>query len=126
MPTTASPRRSTPRTPASRRPTPRATARPTPRARPSLPLRRKPQPQSKGQQILGAVTKALPSAAAAKKVKPSGKGRNVALLGIAGGLAAAIKNRDKLRGKKKDETVVAAPAPGPEAVTVTPPITHQP
>lgn len=72
MPTTASPRR------------------------PAVPRRRKPQPPSKQEQFLGFVTKALPSAAAAKKAKPSGKGKNFALLGIAGGLAAAIKNRDKL------------------------------
>ncbi|CAA9534826.1 MAG: hypothetical protein AVDCRST_MAG85-4001 [uncultured Solirubrobacteraceae bacterium] len=105
------------------------TTRTAPRVgRPSLPGRRKPQPQSNAQKIFGAVTKALPSAAAAKKVKPSGKGKNVALLGIAGGLAAAIKNRDKLRGKKTETVVVQEPVvAGPEAVytapATTPPVT---
>ena len=56
------------------------------------------------------MTKALPSAAAAKKVKPSGMGKNVALLGIAGGLAAAIKNREKLSFGKKQPPPPAAPA----------------
>ena len=88
MPTTA-PRRSS-----ARRTTPRT-------SRPSLPRRRKPEPQSNAQKILGAVTKALPSAAAAKKARPRGKGKNFALLGIAGGRAAAIKNRDKLSFGKK-------------------------
>lgn len=130
MPTTSSPRRTASRPSTGRRPTPRGPRTTTPtRTRPSL--RRKPQPQSKGQQILGAVTKALPSAAAAKKVKPSGKGRNVALLGIAGGLAAAIKNRDKLRGKKnetmvQEPVVVQEPAGGPDAVYVPPTVTPQP
>ena len=95
MPTTASPRRS---------------ARPAASRRPSVPRRRKPQPPSKQQQIVGFVTKALPSAAAAKKVKPSGKGKNFALLGVAGGLAAAIKNRDKLPfGKKQQQPPPPAP-----------------
>lgn len=70
------------------------------------------------------LTKALPSAGVAKKAKPSGKGRNLALLGVAGGLAAAIKNRDKLsfgRGKTEPVAPPAAyeppPASGPAVVT---------
>ena len=64
------------------------------------------------------LTKAMPSAAAAKKAKPSGKGRNLALLGVAGGLAAAIKNRDKLSFGRKAE-----PAPEPVAAYETTPAT---
>jgi uncharacterized membrane protein len=128
MPTTSSPRRTTSRPTTGRRVTPRSPrpTTPTRSSRPSFPGRRKAQPQSKGQQILGAVTKALPSAAAAKKAKPTGKGRNVALLGIAGGLAAAIKNRDKLPFGKKSEPAVQEPTvAGPDAVYVPPAVTPQ-
>ena len=114
MPTTASPRRPATRT--------------TPRSRPSLHLRRKAQPQSKRQKVVGAVTKALPAAVVAKKATPSGKKRNVALLGIAGGLAAAIKNRDKLSFGKKAEPLVDQPPPAgtSDAIYVPPTATPQP
>lgn len=108
MPTT------TPRRPAPRR----ATARRTPpTARPSIPGRRKQAPPSRGGQLLGLVSKALPPAVATKKAAKKGgsKGRNLALLGIAGGLAAAIKKRNA----KQQQPEVAVP-PVPPAPTPTP------
>jgi len=95
--------------------TPRRTAgRKT--ARPSIPRRRKPQPPSRGEQIFGLLTKAVPSAAAAKKAKPSGKGGKLALLGAAGGVAALLKNRDKLPfGGGKSTQPPGAPPETPAA-----------
>jgi hypothetical protein len=113
MPTT------TPRRPvAPRRAT---TARPTRTTRPSIPGRRKPAPPSRGGQLLGLVTKALPPAVASKRTvgkKGGSKGRNLALLGIAGGLAAAIKKRSAK--KEEQEVAVASVPPVPPAPPVTP------
>ena len=81
----------------------RATGNPrtgfTPRPRP--PARRgKAQQQSKGAGILSAVMKALPSGGQAKaKAKRAGGGPGgLALLAGAGGLAAAVTQRQKLKG----------------------------
>ena len=75
--------------------------------------RRKPQPPpSKGKQILGLLSSAVPSAATAKKAKPSGKGsKGLALLGAAGGLAAVLKNRQKLPFVGRSGTDAAPPPP---------------
>ena len=81
----------------------RATGNPrtgfTPRPRP--PARRgKPQQQSKGSGILSAVMKAMPSGGQAKAKAKSAGGRpgGLALLAGAGGLAAAVSQRQKLKG----------------------------
>ena len=84
----------------------RATGNPrtgfTPRPRP--PARRgKQQQQSKGAGMLSAVMKALPSSASANKAKAKAKAGGkrpggLALLAGAGGLAAALSQRDKLKG----------------------------
>jgi hypothetical protein len=88
----------------------------TPRTRPSI--RRKPQPQSKGQQVLKALTSAVPAGKAAGKAKKAGNKaptKGLALLGAAGGAAALLKNR---KAKKAQQTeVVVTPAP---AVTSVP------
>lgn len=105
MPTTTSPR--TGRRAGTAR---RAPAASTPRSRPSLPRRRKPEPQSKGQQVLKAVTSALPAGKAASKAKSAGgkaPTKGLALLGIAGGVAAALKSRNAK--KAKAETVPVEP-----------------
>lgn len=62
------------------------------------------------------LSSAVPSAAAAKKARPSGKGsKGLALLGAAGGLAAVLKNRNRLPfvGRRGDE----GPMPPPTAVS---------
>lgn len=113
MPTT------TPRRPAGRS---AATRRP-PVARPGMPRRRKPQPQSNGQKVLGMLTKALPPAAAAKRATPSGKGGKGLALLAAGGLAAFAKKRN---AKKNEAEIVVEPAT-PVATTpvaTTPPSTN--
>ena len=132
MPTTT-PRRSasaprrTPSRPATR-PTGRPTARfatPTPRTRPSI--RRKPQPQSKGQQVFKALSSALPAGKAAGKAKSAaGKPpKGLLVLGAAGGLAAALKNRSKLTSKfgggSTPEPVAAEPVPAPSVTSVPEP-----
>jgi hypothetical protein len=119
MPSTTTPRR---RTTAPRR-TP---GRPTPaaRTRPSIPGRRRRPPQSKGQQLLGALTKALPTGAAGKaatKAKPSGKRVPLAVLGA--GAAAAFTQRDKLAGLFGRKSEPQDSAPSFSTVTTTEPVT---
>ena len=118
------PTRSTPRT------TGRTTGRPfagttsTPRSRPSI--RRKPQPQSKGQQVLKALTSAVPAGKAAGKAKnAAGKPpKGLLVLGAAGGLAAALKNRKKLSSKlggSQPEPMATEPVAPPSVTSVPEP-----
>ena len=94
------------------RPKTRSTATRTSRT-PSL--RRKPQPKSKGQQILGALTSAVPAGKAASTVKSGASKtptKGLAILGAAGGLAAVLKSRGKLPfGGGSQPEPVAPPAP---------------
>jgi hypothetical protein len=92
----------------------------TPRTRPSI--RRKPQPQSKGQQVLKALTSAVPAGKAASKAKSAGNKaptKGLALLGAAGGAAALLKNR---KAKKAQQTEVVVPAPAPAVTSVPEPM----
>ena len=133
MPTTTSRRgASAPRRTPSR-PTPRTTGRPTGRfatpTRRSRPtIRRKPQPQSKGQQALKALTSALPAGQAAGKAKSAaGKPpKGLLVLGAAGGIAAALKNRSKLSSKlggsgSTPDPVATEPVPAPSVTSVPEP-----
>ena len=119
MPTTTP--RTTARRPApARRTQPRRTTATTPRTRPSLPLRRKPQPQSKGQQVFKAISSALPAGKVASKAKSGGKApKGLALLGAAGGVAAFLKQRSAKKAQSDAMPVepIATPAP---AVTSVP------
>ena len=88
----------------------------------SIPVRRKaaPPPRSRGGRLVGLATKALPPAVATKKKatpKKGGKGRTLALLGIAGGLAAAVK---KQRSSSKSEPAQPPVPPAPPAPPVQP------
>ena len=128
----ASAPRRTPSRPTAR-PAGRATGRPlgrsaattTPRSRPSI--RRKPQPQSKGQQVLKALTSAVPAGKAAGKAKnAAGKPpKGLLVLGAAGGLAAALKNRKKLSSKlgggTEPQPVAAEPVVPPSVTSVPEP-----
>ena len=127
MPTTTSRRgASAPRRTPSR-PTPRTTGRPTGRfatpTRRSRPtIRRKPQPQSKGQQLFKALSSAIPAGKAASKAKSAGgkaPTKGLARRGGAGGVAAPLRNRNakKAQGDAVPVEPTATPAP---AVTSVP------
>jgi hypothetical protein len=98
----------------------RSTA-PTPRSRPSI--RRKPQPQSKGQQVLKALTSAVPSGKAASKAKSAaGKPpKGLLVLGAAGGLAAALKKRQSNKTQTVETVAVTEPVPAPSVTSVPEP-----
>lgn len=113
-------------------PRPRPAASSTPRRTPSLPGRRKPEPQSNAKKVVGAVTGALPSvfekaSKPAKKAAPSSKkggaGAGLAILGAGAAGVAALKNRDKIsaklsgRGTEQPDGPVVAPAPAPVATS---------
>ncbi len=125
MPTTT-PRSTTRRASTARRTPPRRTpAATTPRSRPSMPLRRKPQPQSKGQQLFKALSSALPAGKAASKAKSAGgkaPTKGLALLGAAGGVAALLKQRNAKKAQADAVPVTPAPAvtsvPEPSAAEV--------
>ena len=106
------------------RPLGRSAATTTPRSRPSI--RRKPQPQSKGQQVLKALTSAVPAGKAAGKAKnAAGKPpKGLLVLGAAGGLAAALKNRKKLSSKlggSQPEPMATEPVAPPSVTSVPEP-----
>ncbi len=104
------------------------------------PVGRKPakqQSKGKGGGLLAAVTKALPSGQQAKAKAKSAPKRpgGLALLAGAGGLAAALTQRDKLKGlvggqkNQADTTTVTNPiatASPSSAETVVDPITNGP
>lgn len=124
MPTTTSPR--TPRRAPSTGRRPQTT---TPRSRPSIPGRRKPQPQSKGQQILKALTSAVPAGKAASKAKSAGSKaptKGIALLGLAGGVAAALKSRNAKKAKADAVPVEPVAAPAVTSVPEPSPIEARP
>jgi len=94
---------------------------PTPRARPSI--RRKPQPQSKGQQVLKALTSAMPAGKAASKAKSAaGKPpKGLLVLGAAGGIAAALKKRQNAKSQAAETVVATEPVPAPSVTSVPEP-----
>jgi hypothetical protein len=98
----------------------RSTA-PTPRARPSI--RRKPQPQSKGQQVLKALSSVPAGKAAGKAKNAAGKPpKGLLILGAAGGLAAALKKRQAAKSQTTETVVVPAePVPAPSVTSVPEP-----
>jgi len=96
MATTRSSSRSTPRRAAGPRVKPRTGTR-----RPTVPSVRRRQPQqSTGRKILSAIGNAIPAAGAGKAASKAARKppKGALLLAGAGGLAAAVKNRDKLTG----------------------------
>jgi hypothetical protein len=108
--------------------------------RPSSARRKPAKQQSKAAGLLSAVTKALPSGQQAKSKakaapKRAGGPGGLALLAGAGGLAAALTQRDKLKGlvggqkNQADTTTVTNPiatASPSSAETVVDPITNGP
>jgi len=99
----------------------RTPTRSTPRARPSI--RRKPQPQSKGQQVLKALTSAVPTGKAAGKARSAaGKPpKGLLILGAAGGLAAALKKRQSAKSQAAGTVTPAEPVPAPSVTSVPEP-----
>ena len=92
-----------------------------PTSRPSL--RRKP-PQSKGQQILGALTSAIPAGKAASKAKSAGgkaPTKGLALLGAAGGVAAFLKQRNAKKAEAGSVPVEPPVTPAPSVTSVPEP-----
>ncbi len=91
-----------------------ATRRSTPSTR--VPVRRKPAQRSKSDKALSGLVGMLPGSVLGKAAKPSaasgGKGRKAGFALLAGAAGLALKNRDKMPGRRKtEEPVVAAPAP---------------
>jgi Pyruvate/2-oxoacid:ferredoxin oxidoreductase gamma subunit len=114
MPTT------TPRT-TRRAGSPRRTPVSTTPYRPSL-RRRKPEPQGKGQQLLAALTSAVPAGKAASKAKSAGAKtptKGLALLGAAGGVAAFLKSRSAK--KAQADAVPVEPVSAPAVTSVPEP-----
>lgn len=104
----------------SRRPRAGRPAAPPKGFRPNV--RKRPPPPGKGQQILTALTSALP----AKAKSPGRGGKGLAILGAGAGVAAALRNRGKLPGPlgRKAEPAGGAPA-GDAVVTTVPDPQHQ-
>jgi hypothetical protein len=114
----------TPRSTPRRATTAGRTAATTPRSRPSIPLRRKPQPQSKGQQLLKALSSAVPAGKAASKAKSAGgkaPTKGLALLGAAGGVAAFLKQRNAKKAQADSVPVEPPVTPAPAVTSVPEP-----
>lgn len=105
----------------------RPVAAPVSRRTPSIPRRRKPEPESNAKKVLGAVTTALPgliekAGAPAKKAKPSSKkgSAGLAILGAGAGFAA-LRKSGKLPGRLGGQSSSAQAVPvTPVATPVTP------
>ena len=88
-----------------------------------MPRRRKPAPQSKGQQVLKALTSAVPAGKAANKAKSAGgkaPTKGLALLGAAGGVAAFLKNRNAKKAQAEAVPVVPVEPVAAPSVTSVP------
>lgn len=79
-------------------------------------MRRKPSPRSKSDKALSGLVGMLPGSVLGKAAKGSpaggGKGRKAGFALLAGAAGLALKNRDKMPGRRKtEEPAVAVPPP---------------